>query len=245
MQHSPQKPKPLRPHHGHFSLRGLQATPLGRARVRGRDRKLLLPPSSPPTGLFSYHSQHRRPPLPRPCPASSSLAGFHVKQSHFCVLIGCAEGGSSLSRDQGGVSLSRSPLPSRRACVGPSRGLGAGMLRGEERPPERRGAGEGTGQPELRQPHFLGSRGDHSLPGAVSCAAYRSVRVPLSISSLARCCRTLARRTRAHTAAGRAAARAGRRGSGAPGLSAGQRQRRRARLREELARISAAIAGAR
>ncbi|XP_052558620.1 E3 ubiquitin-protein ligase CBL-B isoform X3 [Tympanuchus pallidicinctus] len=48
------------------------------------------------------------------------------------------------------------------------------MLRGEERPPERRGAGEGTGQPELRQPHFLGSRGDHSLPGAVSCAAYRS-----------------------------------------------------------------------
>uniref|UniRef100_A0A669QZ29 E3 ubiquitin-protein ligase CBL n=1 Tax=Phasianus colchicus TaxID=9054 RepID=A0A669QZ29_PHACC len=47
------------------------------------------------------------------------------------------------------------------------------MLRGEERPPERRGAGEGTGQPELRQPHFLGSRGDRSLPGAASCAAYR------------------------------------------------------------------------
>ncbi|XP_004938335.1 E3 ubiquitin-protein ligase CBL-B isoform X2 [Gallus gallus] len=46
------------------------------------------------------------------------------------------------------------------------------MLRGEERPPERRGAGEGAGQPELRQPHFAGERGDHSLPGAVSCATY-------------------------------------------------------------------------
>uniref|UniRef100_A0A8C9FQF8 E3 ubiquitin-protein ligase CBL n=1 Tax=Pavo cristatus TaxID=9049 RepID=A0A8C9FQF8_PAVCR len=47
------------------------------------------------------------------------------------------------------------------------------MLRGEERPPERRGAGEGAGQPELRQPHFPGARGDYSLPGAVSCATYR------------------------------------------------------------------------
>ncbi|XP_021256227.1 E3 ubiquitin-protein ligase CBL-B isoform X2 [Numida meleagris] len=47
------------------------------------------------------------------------------------------------------------------------------MLRGEERPPERRGAGEGAGQPEPRQPHFPGARGDHSLPGAVSCATYR------------------------------------------------------------------------
>uniref|UniRef100_A0A8C2U6L2 E3 ubiquitin-protein ligase CBL n=1 Tax=Coturnix japonica TaxID=93934 RepID=A0A8C2U6L2_COTJA len=47
------------------------------------------------------------------------------------------------------------------------------MLRGEERPPERRGAGEGAGRPELRQPHFPGARGDHSPPAAVSCAAYR------------------------------------------------------------------------
>lgn len=102
-----------------------------------------------------------------------------------------------------GVSAHSAPLPSRRACVGPSRGLGAGMLRGEERPPERRGAGEGAGRPELRQPHFAGERGDHSLPGAVSCATYGPVRVLLSLSSLARCCRTLARRTRAHSAAGR------------------------------------------
>ncbi|XP_075623417.1 E3 ubiquitin-protein ligase CBL-B isoform X2 [Balearica regulorum gibbericeps] len=50
------------------------------------------------------------------------------------------------------------------------------MFRGEERPPERRGEGAGAGAgplPPGSQPHFLGVRGDHSLPGAASGATYR------------------------------------------------------------------------
>ncbi|XP_054694974.1 E3 ubiquitin-protein ligase CBL-B isoform X2 [Grus americana] len=50
------------------------------------------------------------------------------------------------------------------------------MFRGEERPPELRGEGAGAGAgplPPGNQPHFLGVRGDHSLPGAASGATYR------------------------------------------------------------------------
>ncbi|KAM6100321.1 E3 ubiquitin-protein ligase CBL-B isoform 2-T2 [Theristicus caerulescens] len=54
---------------------------------------------------------------------------------------------------------------------------GAGMFRGEERPPERRGEGAaaaaGAGPPPPgSQPHFLGVRGDRSLPGAASGATH-------------------------------------------------------------------------
>ncbi|KAM6417050.1 E3 ubiquitin-protein ligase CBL-B isoform 2-T2 [Pluvialis apricaria] len=50
------------------------------------------------------------------------------------------------------------------------------MFRGEERPPERRGEGAGAvagPPPPGSQPHFLGVRGDLSLPGAASGATYR------------------------------------------------------------------------
>uniref|UniRef100_A0A8D2QJ85 E3 ubiquitin-protein ligase CBL n=1 Tax=Zonotrichia albicollis TaxID=44394 RepID=A0A8D2QJ85_ZONAL len=53
------------------------------------------------------------------------------------------------------------------------------MFRGEERPPARRGEGAGAAEgeepppPPGSQPHFLGVRGDHSLPGAASGAADR------------------------------------------------------------------------
>ncbi|KAL9865940.1 E3 ubiquitin-protein ligase CBL-B isoform 4-T4 [Geothlypis trichas] len=52
------------------------------------------------------------------------------------------------------------------------------MFRGEERPPARRGEGAGAAEgagppPPGSQPHFLGVRGDHSLPGAGSGAADR------------------------------------------------------------------------
>lgn len=86
------------------------------------------------------------------------------------------------------------PLFSRRACAGLSVVLGVGMFRGEERPPERRGegagagAGAGAGPPPLgSQPHFLGVRGDGSLPGAASGAAYRPVRVHISIALSCMC----------------------------------------------------------
>uniref|UniRef100_A0A8C3QK60 E3 ubiquitin-protein ligase CBL n=1 Tax=Cyanoderma ruficeps TaxID=181631 RepID=A0A8C3QK60_9PASS len=52
------------------------------------------------------------------------------------------------------------------------------MFRGEERPPARRGEGAGAAEgagppPPGSQPHFLGVRGDHSLPGAASGATDR------------------------------------------------------------------------
>ncbi|XP_030139470.4 E3 ubiquitin-protein ligase CBL-B isoform X2 [Taeniopygia guttata] len=55
------------------------------------------------------------------------------------------------------------------------------MFRAEERPPARRGEGAGAAgaagppPPPGSQPHFLGVRGDHSLPGAASAAADRSL----------------------------------------------------------------------
>lgn len=64
---------------------------------------------------------------------------------------------------------------------------GVGMFRGEERPPARRGEGAGAAEgagppPPGSQPHFLGVRGDHSLPGAASGATDRPVRVHISLS---------------------------------------------------------------
>ncbi|XP_074452617.1 E3 ubiquitin-protein ligase CBL-B isoform X3 [Larus michahellis] len=72
------------------------------------------------------------------------------------------------------------PLPPRmRGAERCPEGRGAGMLGGEEQLPERCGEGAGAAAgagllPLGRQPHFLGVRGDHSLPGwAASGAAYR------------------------------------------------------------------------
>lgn len=78
------------------------------------------------------------------------------------------------------------------------------MFRGEERPPARRGEGAGAAEgagppPPGSQPHFLGVRGDHSLPGAASGATDRPVRVHLSLSiSLSFACACRALHTRVH-----------------------------------------------
>lgn len=122
-------------------------------------------------------------------------------------MIGCAESGCSRLRDGGGAPRSRSPL--RSAPL-------AARMRGAEPWPRgghvaRRGAaaraprgGGGSGAAGA-SPASLCRRARRPQPawGCELCHIRTCACASLYLSSLARCCRTLARRTRAHAAAGR------------------------------------------